>query len=283
MYASYASLPCHRIYAIDFEYFGNEGENPQVVCMVLQDLHTGDISRYWRTELLEMTTPPFVTGEDTLIVTFFAPAEVQSMLSLSWSIEVAVIDLFAEFRCATNGNPVVGHKGLIHALAYHQLDHLIPGEKEAMRVLIRSGGPWSADQKRAILDYCTEDVVALGPLLDAMLSEHPWADLRLNQAQLRGRYMKAVGLMQYTGTPIDKTLLDALNTNWAQIKTELINSVNLEFGVYPEGSFREALFEEYLARKQIAWPRLTSGRLALDKDTFSSMSERCLLAGREDR
>ena len=109
--------------------------------MVFQDLHTGNISRYWRTELLETTTPPFATGEDTLIVTFFTPAEVQRMLVLSWSIEVTVIDLFAEFRCETNGSPVVGRKGLINSLAYYRLDHLIPGEKKAMRALILSGGP----------------------------------------------------------------------------------------------------------------------------------------------
>ena len=102
----------------------------------------------------------------------------------------------------------------------------------------------------------------------------PWTELRLNQAQLRGRYMKAVGMMQYTGIPIDKGLLEDLNANWDQIKTELIDSINVTFGTYTNGSFREALFEDYLAREGIAWPRLPSGRLALDKNTFSSMSKR---------
>ena len=274
MYNQISTFPFKQIYAGDFEFYGNDGENPQVVCMVVQDLRTGDISRYWRDELLEMKTPPFKTGGDTLLLTFFACAEIQSMLALKWPTNVTVIDLFAEFRCATNGNPDVDRKGLINALAYYQLDHLIPEQKDAMRALILSGGPWSEDQEQAILDYCTEDVVALAPLLDAMISSQPWTELRLNQAQLRGRYMKAVGMMQYTGIPIDKGLLEDLNANWDQIKTELIDSINVTFGTYTNGSFREALFEEYLAREGIAWPRLLSGRLALDKDTFSSMSKR---------
>jgi hypothetical protein len=41
-----------------------------------------------------------------------------------------------------------------------------------------------------------------------------------------------------------------------------------------DGTFKEALFETYLLHKQIPWPRLDSGRLALDRDTFGNMSKR---------
>ena len=50
-------------------------------------------------------------------------------------------------------------------------------------------------------------LIALSPLFDAMLKQHPWSDLRLNQALLRGRYMKAVGSMQHRGIPIDLKVL----------------------------------------------------------------------------
>ena len=62
MYNQIFTFPFKQIYAIDFEFFGADGENPQVVCMVVQDLRTGAISRYWRDQLLEMKTPPFQTG-----------------------------------------------------------------------------------------------------------------------------------------------------------------------------------------------------------------------------
>jgi hypothetical protein len=274
MYPTVATLPFRKIYGIDFEYCGKDGAIPEIVCMVVQDLNTNEVSRYWATELYDMSDPPFETGEDVALITYFAPAEVQSMLALQWSIDVSIIDLFAEFRCYTNGDPRVSRRGLVHALDYFGLTDLIPDEKEDMRTLILSGGPWNKKQRLAILDYCTQDVICLGPLLNCMLQRTPWMDLRLNHALIRGRYMKAVGSMQHRGIPIDLDLLDKLNDNWDDIKLGLIESVDAQYGVYVDGSFKEALFQSYLAREGIPWPRLPSGRLALDRDTFSDMSKR---------
>ena len=274
MYTEVGSLPFRKIYAIDFEYCGADGEIPNIVCMVIQDLQSDGVSRCWRDDLREMRTPPFEAGEDVAIVSYFAPAEVQSMLALDWDIDVSVIDLFAEFRCQTNGNPDVGRKSLVSALQLYGLEQFIPEEKDSMRDLILSGGPWSEAQRSAILDYCQQDVVALGPLLNAMLRHAPWSELQFNQALVRGRYMKAVGVMQHRGIPIDLGMLDKLNANWEDIKLNLIENVDAQYGVYVDGRFKEALFQSYLAREGIPWPRLDSGRLALDRNTFSNMSKR---------
>ncbi len=274
MYKRAKDLPFQNIYAIDFEFYGNDGDIPKIVCMVTQNIKTMEICRVWRDELLKMKTPPFNMGENTALVTYFAPAEIQSMLALNWSTEISIIDLFAEFRCETNGNPDISRKGLVNALGYYELNHLIPEEKEEMRSLILSGGPWTKGQRQDIFQYCERDVVALSPLFDAILKQHPWSDLRLNQALLRGRYMKAVGSMQHRGIPIDLEILKNLDIHWEQIKIDLIETVNKDFGVYSDRVFKEVLFEAYLAQQNIAWPRLDSGRLMLDKDTFSSMSKR---------
>jgi DNA polymerase-1 len=274
MYTKGEGLPFRKILAVDFEYCGADGELTDVVCMVTQDLQSGEVSRYWQRDLLKMKTPPFETGGDVALISYFAPAEVQSMLALGWDIDVPVIDLFAEFRCQTNGNPNVGRKSLIGALQFFELDHLIPEEKDSMRNLILSGGPWSKPQRSAILDYCQQDVVALGPLLNAMLRNAPWSELQFNQALLRGRYMKAVGAMQHRGIPIDLGMLDKLDANWEKIKLNLIENVDAQYCVYVDGRFKEALFQSYLAREGIPWPRLDSGRLALDRNTFSNMSKR---------
>ena len=274
MFTEVASLPFRKIYSVDFEYCGADGEIPKIVCMVIEDLRSGEISRYWRNDLAKMKTPPFETGEDVAIVSYFAPAEVQSMLALCWAINVSVIDLFAEFRCQTNGDPNVGRKSLVSALQFYGLEQFIPEEKDSMRDLILSGGPWSEAQRSAILDYCQQDVIALGPLLDAMLRRAPWSELKFNQAILRGRYMKAVGAMQHRGIPIDLDMFDKLNANWEDIKLNLIENVDAQYGVYVDGRFKEALFQSYLARGMIPWPRLDSGRLALDRNTFSNMSKR---------
>ncbi len=274
MHKQVKDLPFQNIYAIDFEFYGNDGDIPNIVCMVMQNIKTMEISRVWHDQLLEMKTPLFNMGENALVITYFAPAEIQSMLALNWSTDVSIIDLFAEFRCETNGNPDISRKGLVNALGYYELNHLIPEEKEEMRSLILSGGPWTMDQRLDILQYCEQDVVALRPLFDAILKQNPWSDLRLNQALLRGRYMRSVGSMQHRGVPIDLDILQYLDFHWEQIKIDLIETVNKDFGVYSDGVFKEILFEAYLAQQNIAWPRLDSGRLMLDKDTFSSMSKR---------
>ena len=274
MHSSVDSLPFDKIHAIDFEFFGQDGENPNVVCMVIQDLRTGHVDRYWRDQLSAMLTPPFDTGGQTLLVSYFAPAEVQCMITLDWSINVSIVDLYAEFRCATNGNADVTRRSLISALAHFGLEDLTPNAKDETRDLILTGGPWTTSQQQTILNYCAQDVVALGPLFNAMLKAEAWDTLRLNHALLRGRFMKAVAEMQHRGIPIDLALLNKLDQHWDQIKVDLIASVDKAFGVYVDGSFKEALFETYLAQSKIAWPRLGSGRLALDKDTFSAMSKR---------
>ena len=274
MHSSVDSLPFDKIYAIDFEFFGQDGENPNVVCMVMQDLRSGRIERYWRDELIAMLVPPFDTGETTLLVSYFAPAELQCMITLDWCTEVSLVDLYAEFRCMTNGDADVTRRSLISALAHFGLEDLIPNAKDETRDLILTGGPWTKVQQKSILDYCAQDVVALGPLFNEMLKAEAWDTLRLNHALLRGRYMKAVAGMQHRGIPIDLTLLNKLDQHWDQIKVDLIASVDKAFGVYVDGSFKEALFETYLAQAKLAWPRLESGRLALDKDTFSEMSKR---------
>ena len=79
MYREINNLPFRKIYGLDFEYFGTDGQKPKIVCMVVQDLRSGDISRYWQDDLSTMSNPPFETGEDVALVTFFAPAEIQSI------------------------------------------------------------------------------------------------------------------------------------------------------------------------------------------------------------
>ena len=66
MYREVNNLPFRKIYGLDFEYFGADGEIPTIVCMVVQDLRSGDISRYWQDDLFAMTTPPFETGKTSL-------------------------------------------------------------------------------------------------------------------------------------------------------------------------------------------------------------------------
>jgi len=66
-YTELARLPFRKFYAVDSEYSGSDGEIPSIVCMVVQDLRSGEVSRYWQRDLLKMKTPPFETGGGMLL------------------------------------------------------------------------------------------------------------------------------------------------------------------------------------------------------------------------
>ena len=114
-----------------------------------------------------------------------------------------ILDLFTEFRARTNGVETPAGNSLLGALSYFGLDGMGAAEKEDMRALILRGGPWTEDERTAILDYCEADVEALERLLPAMLPK-----IDLPRALLRGRYMAAAAAMEHAGTPIDVAMLE---------------------------------------------------------------------------
>jgi len=96
-----------------------------------------------------------------------------------------------------------------------------------MRELAQRTGPFSTDERQALLDYCQTDVDALARLLPKML---PAIDLP--RALLRGRYMTAAARMEWTGVPIDVATLNTLRDSWEAIKGRLVERIDAAYGVY---------------------------------------------------
>jgi hypothetical protein len=180
---------------------------------------------------------------------------------------VYVLDLFTEFRCLTNGSPTPCGVGLLGALAYFGIDGIDVAEKDEMRALALRGGPWTTHECQELLAYCATDVVALAKLLPAMISR-----ISVPYALLRGRYMKAAAHMEWNGIPLDTAKLHTLRLKWGDIQGELIRCVDQDFGIYEGRTFKAERFQQWLTRQGIAWPRLPSGALALDADTFREMA-----------
>jgi len=177
------------------------------------------------------------------------------------------LDLYVEFRNRTNGLQLLCGAGLLGALAYFGLDGIDVTEKEEMRQLALRGGPWTDDEREALLAYCETDVVALIKLLTRMLPK-----LDLPRALLRGRYMAAAARIEHTGISIDMHSLATLRENWESIKEELIARIDKNYGVFEGRTFKTDRWAQWLADQNIPWPRLPSGNLALDDDTFKQMA-----------
>ena len=104
-------LPFKRIVAIDFEFefgghdspeaAGRSGERPRPVCMVAKELRSGQTWRLWRGQF--EAQPPFPLDDDTVLVAYYASAELGCFRALGWPQPRYVLDLFTEFRARTNG------------------------------------------------------------------------------------------------------------------------------------------------------------------------------------
>ena len=257
-----------EVWLVDFEFSAPPGERPNPVCLVAREFRSGRTLRLWQDDLRSCRVPPYPTGPDCLFVAYFASAELGCHLALGWALPARVLDLYVEFRNIANGlSPPTGF-GLLGALSWFCLGAMDAAEKGSMRELAIRGGPWTSEEREALLSYCESDVLALAKLLPAMLPE-----LDLSRAvACRGRYMKAVARMESAGVPIDVPTLSLLRGGWESVQDRLIRSVDSRFGVFDGQRFKADRWAGWLARSGIPWPCLESGKLAMDDDTFREMA-----------
>jgi hypothetical protein len=259
-----------EIVLVDFEFNkSDKGDRPDPVCMAARELRSGREHRLWRGEF--GPAPPYPTGPDALVVAYYASAEIGCYLALNWPVPARVLDLYVEFRNLTNGRELPAGAGLIGALTYFGLPIGLY-DKERIRNLILRHDLWNETDRRMILDYCAEDVTALGRLLPIMAPRIDFA-----RALLRGRYMIAAARMEFAGVPIEAPMLERLQFHWTGLQDSLIEAIDRDYGVYVDGSFNYERFAAWLALNCIPWPRLASGRLDLRDDTFRQQARAHLI------
>ena len=260
----------HEVWCVDTEFSCPPGERQQPVCLVAYELRSRRTIALWQDELFRLRVPPYATDARTLIIAYYASAELGTHLALGWPLPLQVLDLYVEFRNQTNGRPPICGSGLIGALTHYGLKSISALDKDEMRKLALRGGPWTADERAALLAYCKEDVKALVRLLPRMVPM-----ISVPHALLRGRYMRAAAHIEYTGTPIDTGALEILNRELERAKDRLVERVDHEYGVYDGRIFKLARWEAWVTQHQLPWPRLASGRLSLDEGAFHDMAIQC--------
>jgi DNA polymerase-1 len=257
-----------EVYLVDFEFQQLDGGVPTPICMVAREFLSGKLIRLWLWGTEPPDRPPFATDPGVLLVAYYSAAEILCFLALAWKIPERVLDLCVEFKRRTSGLDVPCGRGLLGALVSHGIPSMASEHKEEMRQLAMRGGPYSSEEKRALLDYCQEDVDALAQLLPAMAREiRP----RLGQALLRGREMAAIARMEWTGIPIDVATWERVRDELPEVREQLIETVDREFGVYENSVFKRDRFAALLAKRGVPWPRLPSGALELKDQTFRDM------------
>jgi DNA polymerase-1 len=94
----------------------------------------------------------------------------------------------------------------------------------------------------------------------------------LRQAMFRGEFMCVNARNECRGIPFDP-IFHLVVEHWDRIREQLVVNINADYHVYEGDEFREHLFEQYLERERLTWPRLESGRLDLKEKTFRSMAK----------
>jgi DNA polymerase-1 len=262
-----------EVVAVDFEFTALPGCRPEPICCVAHELRSGRRFRIFQDQF--GSSPPYAVGPYVLFVFYYASAELGCYRALGWSLPRRILDLYCEFRAVTNlGNPTeqkqrvpVG-RGLLGALSYFALDGMGASEKKELQESLGNGTWRGRYTREEILDYCEHDVEALARLLPVMSPK-----IDLPRALLRGRFMAAAAAVEWHGTPIDVDMLDQLRQNWESLQDQLIADIDKDYGVFDGRTFKTDRWAEWLAKQGIPWPRLESGRLALDDDTFRQMSK----------
>ena len=88
---------------LDFEFQAKNGGKPKPVCCVAIEQNSGKVYRCWLDGESPPIEPPFPHGPGVLTVAYFALAELGGYRALGWPSPKRGIDLYAEFRAATNG------------------------------------------------------------------------------------------------------------------------------------------------------------------------------------
>jgi hypothetical protein len=239
------------------------GNRPVPVSVTARELRSGQEWRQFRGRFSRH--PPFPVDHETVFVGYYNSAELGFHKALNWPEPAHQVDLFIEFRNISNGLWLPHGSGLVGAMSYFNLDY--PADKAGM-IKIINRGDWSAEECRQIRHYNWVDVDATARLLVAM---YPKIDVA--RALYRGTFAPVAASMEWHGLPIDVETLGRLRRHWADLQDRLIVRIDRNYKIYDGRTFKEDRFAAFLAKMDIPWPRLDSGRLDLEDDTFRQVAK----------
>jgi hypothetical protein len=290
------------IVVLDFEYeteggdYGlRAGDPPRPLCMVAyildSNLRLVRIVRLWRDQFGPW--PPFDIGSETLIIAYAAWAELQCFLQLAWPFPANVLDLHLAYLAVTNvllprdidkRKTKPPRKRLPDACRAYGLEGWEAIDKGTIAEDIGKGD-WRKYGREAVIAYCEEDVAMTVRLLRAMLTgREPIDASRVIHWSEYGA--KCVARIQHRGIPIDVALWNLVQENKAAVIAALVRKFDPSWK-YPiagkdgkpvrvydlEGGWSDKRFETWLVLAGVPyWPRLDSGKLDLEGDTFALMA-----------
>ena len=240
---------------------------PEPISLVGIETPSGQTWRYFADEFPRNSPFP----KDALHVGYALTAEHACFLVLGWDLPPFSLDLFAAYRRHVNEICNKPNLNFLSALDHFGISHISPQHKKQIRQRCMQGFPFSAEERRAILDYNESDVRPLPPLLEKLVGD--MGDREFEQALAHGRFTTACARVERCGIPLDMVIYDELKLKWDNVLSAMIAEIDRSFHVYDGIHFKLDRFGDYLSRQRIAWPKMPTGRLKSDDETFRSMAD----------
>jgi DNA polymerase-1 len=219
-----------EVWVWDSEFVVVPGWHVTPVCMAGVEVRSGASVTATFDHAGQLTTNPLPFGPDVLHILFSATADLGFSLAAGWGLPYNVLDLWVERRVLTNnitdrqGNEIA--TDLVSTCNDYGIFDTISFEaKEANRMRIGQGFPFTGEEMHHILDYCKGDVKMTRALLDRMVGQIGDID----QALHRGRCMKSVTCMEWNGVPVDVRKLEQMKRNTKAVRRSVVRNFEDEY------------------------------------------------------
>jgi hypothetical protein len=263
-----------EVWVFDTEYRPQPGDGVTPVSLSAKELHSGQvIQHFFEDGKFDSTKPLIPFSKNSLAVVFYAPAEASVFEAVGVSPPDNILDMWTEVRRLSNRHSRSGGQRVSSSLLSCCADRGIKvrdtAEKAEMVKLILSKSQYSEEERRLILHYNLDDVNDSALLLHKMIERN---EIDLARALVRGKYSWLTKTIEQNGIPLDFATFKRLMRTWPMIEEKFVREVDQNFQVFENGSFNAKRFAHYLATHKIPWPRLPTGKLMLDDDTFKMMA-----------
>ncbi len=267
-----------RVLSVDAEFlFDLTGTIPQrVLCLVFQDIKTGDKFRYWVDK--QRHVPHFFDYENVLLVSFNATAEHGSFLNLLHGQPKNMFDCFVENKCLYGPFLAKNKTGLIDTCNRYNIPSISKEQKDReLDVILRrnehQGKPfeYTLEEQERILDYCQSDVEENAKLFIAQVNDIEQKNnlktdedfnKKLWEICFRGYSQGSISKIERNGIPGDLKLVNDFRDHWHNVKNKIISQRNKKLNVYTDDNkLNKKLFNQLVLKCGLGnrWPLLKSG------------------------
>jgi DNA polymerase-1 len=253
---------------------------PHCVCAL--ELRTGQRWEGWVGGPDPVPSPPW-DPETDIILDYNGTAEHSVFAVVGWQFPKRHWDWLVELKVLYGCRKPSGSDNpswaLLELCAVHGIATIEAQAKEHFRGLAMRGGPYTAEERRKLLDYCWSDVEILAELFNRTAPKLNRLEAWVERAYFRGAVVQEYTRINARGIPIDGDTWAKLRKHWHPLINSLTAEVAQEWPVFvwnkklERYSVNLRAWADTMRERGIPWPTTETGKPSTDDDTLKSMTQ----------